>query len=57
MLGTACQRDALYVRIYKTKEHYVTSENEDGKQTGWRADFVDGSRVEHDAKAKKSASA
>ncbi|HIG42386.1 MAG: type I DNA topoisomerase [bacterium] len=30
----------------KTKEQYVTSENEDGKQSGWRADYVNGKWVE-----------
>ena len=30
----------------KTKEHYVTSENDDGKPSGWRADYVDGKWVE-----------
>jgi DNA topoisomerase-1 len=35
----------------KTKEHYVTTENEDGKPSGWRADFADGVWVE-EAKMK-----
>ena len=30
----------------KTKEHYVMSENDDGKPSGWRADYVDGKWVE-----------
>jgi DNA topoisomerase-1 len=30
----------------KTKEHYVTSENDDGKPSGWRADYIDGKWVE-----------
>ncbi|MEX2327144.1 MAG: DNA topoisomerase, partial [Pseudomonadales bacterium] len=41
----------------KTKEHYVTSENEDGKPSGWRADYVDGSWVEHETAGKKKKAA
>ena len=41
----------------KTKEHYIVSEV-DGKQTGWRADYVDGNWVESEkAPAKKRAKA
>ncbi|MDP7576948.1 MAG: type I DNA topoisomerase [Pseudomonadales bacterium] len=39
----------------KTKEHFVTSENEDGKQSGWRADFVNGSWVEKEKQSRKKA--
>jgi DNA topoisomerase-1 len=38
----------------KTKEHYVTSE-EDGKPSGWRADYVDGKWVEEETKPKRAA--
>jgi DNA topoisomerase-1 len=37
----------------KTKEHYVTTENDEGKPTGWRADFADGKWVEEAKKVKK----
>ncbi|MEX2488673.1 MAG: type I DNA topoisomerase [Pseudomonadales bacterium] len=36
----------------KTKEHYVTSE-EDGKPTGWRADYIDGEWVEENKPKQK----
>jgi len=39
----------------KTKEHYVTSENDEGKPSGWRADFVDGKWLEEAKKVKKKA--
>tara|TARA_R110002072_G_scaffold1598_7_gene13643 strand:- start:1206 stop:3914 length:2709 start_codon:yes stop_codon:yes gene_type:complete len=35
----------------KTKEHYVTTENDEGKPSGWRADYTDGVWVE-EAKKK-----
>ncbi|MCB1646849.1 MAG: topoisomerase DNA-binding C4 zinc finger domain-containing protein, partial [Pseudomonadales bacterium] len=38
----------------KTKEHYVMSE-EDGKPTGWRADYVDGKWVEYAPPTKPGA--
>ena len=40
----------------KTKEHYVMTENDKGKPTGWRADYADGEWVVTEkapAKAKK----
>jgi DNA topoisomerase-1 len=41
----------------KSKELYVTSENEEGKPSGWRADFVDGKWIEEAKKVKKKATA
>ncbi|MBV1879617.1 MAG: type I DNA topoisomerase [Pseudomonadales bacterium] len=41
----------------KTKEQFVVTENDEGKQTGWRADFVDGKWVEQLAKKKQKAKA
>ena len=38
----------------KTKEHYVTSEREDGKPSGWRADFTNGTWVEKEPARKKA---
>ncbi|MBD3648017.1 MAG: type I DNA topoisomerase [Pseudomonadales bacterium] len=60
-------RPAIVKFARKTKEHYVTSE-EDGKPTGWRADYKNGEWVEEysprkkpkakkKAKARKTASA
>ena len=43
-------RDSLLRFSRKTKEQYVTSE-EEGKATSWRAYFQDGRWVESDAKA------
>jgi len=40
----------------KTKEHYVMTELEKGKPSGWRADYIDGKWVEeYRPKAKKKA--
>jgi DNA topoisomerase-1 len=40
----------------KTKEHYLMTENDKGKPSGWRADYVNGEWVETEkAPAKKSA--
>ncbi len=41
----------------KTKEHYVASEIEEGKQSGWRADYVNGSWVSSAPAPKKKAAA
>jgi DNA topoisomerase-1 len=41
----------------KTKEHYVTSEKEDGKPSGWRADYVNGKWIEEEKQTKKKATA
>ena len=39
-------RRALVKFARKTKEHYVVTELEKGKASGWRADYVDGKWVE-----------
>lgn len=39
----------------KTKEHYVTSENDEGKPSGWRADYVNGAWVEEQKVTRKPA--
>ncbi|MDG1234092.1 MAG: type I DNA topoisomerase [Pseudomonadales bacterium] len=36
----------------KTKEQYVMTENDDGKPSGWRADYVDGKWVETEKATK-----
>lgn len=41
----------------KTKEHYVMTENDKGKPSGWRADYVNGEWVETEKAAKQKASA
>ncbi len=38
----------------KTKEHYIATEKENGKPSGWRADYVDGDWVEQQTKKRKS---
>ena len=47
-------RRALIKFARKTKEHYVMTELEKGKASGWRADYIDGQWVE-DYKPKKAA--
>ena len=39
----------------KTKQQYITSQKKDGKQTNWRADFVDGNWIEQETRKKRSA--
>lgn len=46
-------RRSLVKFARKTKEHYVMTENDDGKPSGWRADYVDGAWVEEQAVKKK----
>jgi DNA topoisomerase-1 len=36
----------------KTKEQYVMTENDDGKPSGWRADYVNGKWVETEKTTK-----
>lgn len=48
-------RRSLVKFARKTKEHYVMTENDKGKPSGWRADYVNGEWVESE-KASKSAS-
>lgn len=49
-------RRSLVKFARKTKEHYVMTENDKGKPSGWRADFVNGEWVESEkSSAKKSA--
>ncbi|MDG1204423.1 MAG: type I DNA topoisomerase [Pseudomonadales bacterium] len=56
-------RRSLVKFMRKTKEQYVMTETDDGKPTGWRADFIDGKWVTTAAKkavkkpAKKKAAA
>ena len=38
----------------KTRQQYVATENEDGKPSGWRADFVNGNWVESQTAKKKA---
>ena len=40
----------------KTKEHFVMSENDKGKPSGWRADYVDGKWVESQKESRKKVS-
>ena len=47
-------RRALVKFARKTKEHYVMSELEKGKASGWRADYVDGKWVETAAPKPKT---
>ena len=48
-------RRSLVKFARKTKEQFVVTENDEGKLTGWRADYVNGSWVEQAAKKKKAA--
>ena len=49
-------RRSLVKFARKTKEHYVMTENDKGKPSGWRADYVNGEWVESEkSSAKKSA--
>ncbi|MDA0978441.1 MAG: type I DNA topoisomerase [Proteobacteria bacterium] len=48
-------RRSLVKFARKTKEHYVMTENEKGKPSGWRADFVNGEWVESEKASKKAA--
>ena len=48
-------RRALVKFARKTKEHYLMTENDSGKPSGWRADYVNGEWVESDKPAKKKA--
>ena len=41
----------------KTKEQYVMTENDEGKPSGWRADFVNGAWVESEKEVKPKAKA
>ncbi len=45
-------RRSLVKFARKTKEHYVMTENEDGKPSGWRADYIDGVWKEEQAPKK-----
>jgi DNA topoisomerase-1 len=50
-LMQAPQKDSKDRRVLvkfarKTKEHYVMSETDDGKPSGWRADYINGKWVE-----------
>ncbi len=48
-------RRALVKFARKTKEHYVMSEEEKGKASGWRADYVGGKWIEQVKQKRKSA--
>ncbi len=48
-------RRSLVKFARKTKEHYVMTENDKGKPSGWRADFVNGEWVESEKTSKKRA--
>lgn len=46
-------RRSLVKFARKTKEHYVMTENDKGKPSGWRVDYVDGEWVESEKASKK----
>lgn len=48
-------RRSLIKFARKTKEHYVMTENDKGKPSGWRADYVKGEWVESEKTSKKKA--
>ncbi|MBO6702540.1 MAG: type I DNA topoisomerase [Pseudomonadales bacterium] len=48
-------RRSLIKFARKTKEHYVMTENDKGKPSGWRADYVNGEWVESEKTSKKKA--
>ncbi|MBL6690983.1 MAG: type I DNA topoisomerase [Pseudomonadales bacterium] len=48
-------RRSLVKFARKTKEHYVMTENDKGKPSGWRADFVNGEWVESEKGSGKKA--
>ena len=48
-------RRSLVKFARKTKEHYVMTENDKGKPSGWRADYVNGEWVESEKTSKKKA--
>ncbi|MBT7371680.1 MAG: DNA topoisomerase I subunit omega, partial [Gammaproteobacteria bacterium] len=50
-------RRALVKFARKTKEQYVMTENEKGKASGWRADYVNGEWVETEKVSKQKAKA
>lgn len=50
-------RRSLVKFARKTKEHYVMTENDKGKPSGWRADYVNGEWVETEKSSKKKAAA
>jgi len=47
-------RRSLVKFARKTKEHYVMTENDKGKPSGWRADYVNGEWVESEKTSKAS---
>ncbi|HAK52539.1 MAG TPA: type I DNA topoisomerase [Gammaproteobacteria bacterium] len=49
-------RRSLVKFARKTKEHFVMTENDKGKPSGWRADYVDGKWVESQKESRKKAS-
>jgi DNA topoisomerase-1 len=48
-------RRSLVKFARKTKEHYVMTENDQGKPSGWRADYVNGEWVASEKAPKKTA--